>query len=234
MRLSFCILRSLITKKTAFRSEVQKFEAEVQNLNFPFKWSLKRFENWISVFNNRLISSDHVDILEIGSLHGHSANFLAWYFPMSSITCVDAWGLFSKEGTSEQQDKDEYLFDVNTKHIGPRLVKVKAFSMSFFESKYGSRNLFDLIYIDGSHDFDDVLSDAICAFRVLKPNGVIIFDDLFHRVEKGFDKSVLKALDLFITSKRHELEILRVDSQLFIQKKADIHSTKQKRQKQIS
>jgi SAM-dependent methyltransferase len=229
IRFTSGIFKSLSTRKSNFRSNVQKFESDIQHLDFPFKWSLKRFENWMLVFNNRLISSERLDILEIGCLHGHSANFFAWYFPSSTITCVDAWGLFSKKGTPDQQDKDELLFDTNTKHVGTRLVKVKAFSISYFESKYGQRNLYDLIYIDGSHDFDDVLSDAIYAFRILKPGGVIIFDDLFHRVEKGFDKSVLRALDLFITSKKHELELLRVDSQLFVQKKSDLNVREQKR-----
>ena len=37
--------------------------------------------------------------------------------------------------------------------------------------------MFDLIYIDGSHFFDDVFIDAYYAVRLLKPNGVVMLDD---------------------------------------------------------
>jgi predicted O-methyltransferase YrrM len=36
---------------------------------------------------------------------------------------------------------------------------------------------FDLIYVDGSHRFDDVFVDAYFGLRLLSPNGVIFFDD---------------------------------------------------------
>ena len=38
-------------------------------------------------------------------------------------------------------------------------------------------NNFDLIYIDASHYAPDVLSDAVLAFKLLKPGGILIFDD---------------------------------------------------------
>lgn len=36
---------------------------------------------------------------------------------------------------------------------------------------------FGLIYIDGSHQFDDVFVDAYFAFRLLAPDGLVLFDD---------------------------------------------------------
>jgi hypothetical protein len=36
---------------------------------------------------------------------------------------------------------------------------------------------FDLIYVDGSHVFEDVFIDAYFGFRMLNPGGVIVFDD---------------------------------------------------------
>ena len=37
---------------------------------------------------------------------------------------------------------------------------------------------FDVIYVDGSHFADDVLTDGINAWRLLKQGGIMIFDDL--------------------------------------------------------
>lgn len=38
-------------------------------------------------------------------------------------------------------------------------------------------NSFDIIYIDGAHDVKTVLIDAINAWELLKPGGILIFDD---------------------------------------------------------
>jgi predicted O-methyltransferase YrrM len=36
---------------------------------------------------------------------------------------------------------------------------------------------YDVVYIDGSHTADDVLEDAVLAWRLVKPGGLLIFDD---------------------------------------------------------
>ena len=36
---------------------------------------------------------------------------------------------------------------------------------------------YDIIYIDGSHATSDVLEDAVLSYRLLKPGGLLIFDD---------------------------------------------------------
>jgi hypothetical protein len=41
--------------------------------------------------------------------------------------------------------------------------------------KTGDR--FGMIYIDGSHLFEDVFVDAYFAFRLLEPDGIVAFDD---------------------------------------------------------
>lgn len=41
----------------------------------------------------------------------------------------------------------------------------------------GHAESFDLIYIDGSHQSTDVLTDAVSSFNLLKQGGLIIFDD---------------------------------------------------------
>ena len=41
----------------------------------------------------------------------------------------------------------------------------------------GQGKNFDLIYIDGSHRFDDVFVDAYFAFRLLRKDGIVLFDD---------------------------------------------------------
>jgi hypothetical protein len=39
---------------------------------------------------------------------------------------------------------------------------------------------YDLIYVDGSHVFEDVFIDAYYSFRLVSENGVVLFDDCRH------------------------------------------------------
>ena len=54
---------------------------------------------------------------------------------------------------------------------------------------------FDIIYIDGSHNGEDILSDAIESYKLLNIGGIIIFDDVVNSNKnisiqsyKGFEK----------------------------------------------
>jgi len=50
---------------------------------------------------------------------------------------------------------------------------------------------FDIIYIDGNHEPDYVLEDAILSFRLLKKGGYMIFDDYgWENVHIGVDSFI--------------------------------------------
>jgi hypothetical protein len=59
----------------------------------------------------------------------------------------------------------------------------------------------DLMFIDGSHEFEDVLRDSESAFRVLSPRGVVIWHDV-----TPYFPGVMKALEALPATK----EIYRV------------------------
>jgi predicted O-methyltransferase YrrM len=60
---------------------------------------------------------------------------------------------------------------------------------------------FDLIYVDGSHLFEDAFVDAYFAARLLRSGGVILFDDCA-------DAHVAKVIRFIKSNLRHALEIL--------------------------
>jgi len=54
-----------------------------------------------------------------------------------------------------------------------------------------------LIYIDASHYAPDVLSDAVIAFKLLKPGGMLIFDDYLWSGDENIVYYPKIAIDAF-------------------------------------
>lgn len=58
-----------------------------------------------------------------------------------------------------------------------RLVKNRCTSAEFFGGSSSFGRKCDFIYVDGDHTAPSVLADAVNAFQLLKPGGIIAFDD---------------------------------------------------------
>jgi predicted O-methyltransferase YrrM len=74
-------------------------------------------------------------------------------------------------------------------------------------------NSFDLIYIDGSHRAPDVIVDAILGFKLLRSQGVMIFDDYPWKTDAGGSENPLNspkiAIDAFTTLFAQQLDIVQ-------------------------
>ena len=150
-----------------------------------------------------------VRVLEIGSYEGASA--LMWSRAVGelcpdggSVLCVDPWEpyLGDEDINSNQtcRDMQEDLhtgaaferFTNNIKHDDPRA------PISFMRGTVVSRwnelralSRFDLIYIDGSHIYEDVLSDIRrCVSCLLHLDGTICGDDLERQADEVSEKEL--------------------------------------------
>jgi len=65
----------------------------------------------------------------------------------------------------------ENTFNQNLSAFKKRLIKFKGTSYSFFNT-HNEKNVYDSIYVDGSHHPNDVLIDAIKSFEALKAGGL--------------------------------------------------------------
>ena len=154
--------------------------------------------------------------LEIGSFEGNSAMFVAKNFPNARIHCIDNW-----IGTDEYH-KDlkfsnvEKNFDFNMSEFD-NYKKYKLSSDEFFKI---NNNSFDVIYIDGYHQADQVLKDFINSWEVLNDQGIIIFDDYIWKFFDKIENNQCYEINKFINKIKKKTKILKVsNSQLFIQKK---------------
>lgn len=169
-------------------------EAPATDMAPAFDFTEDWFSRHIPIWDSIITRLKPGKILEIGSFEGRSACYLIEKCPGLidgdvSITCVDSW-----EGGREHQPggmseavmtEVERRFDHNTGLALGRasrpvaLSKVKQCSRDAMAGLIaaGSAESFDLIYIDGSHEAPDVLSDAVMAFSLLRVGGTLIFDD---------------------------------------------------------
>jgi predicted O-methyltransferase YrrM len=169
------------------------------------------------------------NFLEIGSYEGRSAVWAAEHLLEDDgrILCVDTW-----EGGEEHKlgghnlTEAEFNFDYNVailhaKFPDRRIEKRKRPSYNALAGLAGTAETFDFIYIDGSHISKDVLTDACMAWPLLKPGGVMVFDDYLWGGD-GNARDVLHrpkvAVDAFVHMFTEELTYVSIGYQMIIRK----------------
>lgn len=103
-----------------------------------------------------------------------------------------------------------------------RVYKYKARSTEFLGSKlagYDRKDLYDFIYIDGSHTAPDVLTDACMAWPLLKSEGLMVFDDYMWGNPRDALHRPKIAIDAFTNIFGETAEIIHVGYQLVLRKK---------------
>ena len=189
------------------------------------------FSDWFSIkipilihYLNQYKFSKKLNLLEIGSFEGRSSIFFLKYFKTElliddiNLTCVDTW-----KGSHEELHKNinfdivEKNFDNNIKLYSDNVHKHKSTSRDFFKLK--NLKEYDFIFIDGSHEFDDVLSDANSSFQLLKKDGFMLFDDFNWFHYKDVKLNPAYAINIFLKENKKNLEIIFVDMLLLIKKK---------------
>lgn len=180
-------------------------------------------------------------ILEVGSYEGASACFLIdtlCKHQEIEITCVDTWmgGIEHQPGGIAHANMNavERNFDNNLKAASNaathpvNFTKIKGpsdLTLAHLLSS-GKKNYYDLVYIDGSHLAPDVLCDAVLGFRLVKPGGVLIFDDYnWHEgLPQGVDltRCPKPAIDAFTSLYWNKLQIIVAPLyQIYIHKVSD-------------
>ena len=133
-----------------------------------------------------------ISILEVGSYEGGSTIWFLRYLlshPDSVIVCVDAWTDTQSQdpdvnmhynGSATPSDDTFRIFQSNMKltNLSHHVRSMRGDSLSVLSSLVASNDImFDIAYIDGSHDTFDVMGDVILAWRLLKVGGIMILDD---------------------------------------------------------
>lgn len=155
---------------------------------FTEEWFDPMIPHWEDVFNKYYDKEKIKDVLEIGCYEGRATIFLCESILQDGVNydIVDTFGGTLEESGMEQasklfdQDKDflENTFKHNISfHPQINFNIHKGYSQYVLPVLAQQGKQYDFIYIDASHRADDTFIDAYYAHKMLKPGGLIIFDD---------------------------------------------------------
>lgn len=207
--------------KKKYSDEIKKYRERMEDLAISNDWFTNNIPFWIFIINRYGYKFKRIEALEIGSWEGLSSLFLLENLPKCQLTCADTWkgaDEHKKDFIFNQVLKNaENNFDRNTKIFNERLIKYKGTSFSFYNNKSTSE-VYDFIYIDGSHFCDDLLIDSIKCFQLLKTGGVMIFDDYLWRYYKKPSDNPGAAINSFLILKKGQYKIICMYYQIAIEK----------------
>ena len=183
-----------------------------------YKFSNDHFSNNIELWKRELskYASRPVMFLVVGTYEGRSAlwaldNILT--HPKSRLFAVDKYENIQEYYTFKQ---NLMVNPVNKKKV--TILKGKSQDMLKTPQILKHKDSFDIIFIDAEHHAKHVLENAILCFRLLKPGGLMIFDDYTN--SRRHDTTCPKrAIDSFLDAFADDLKVLYARWQVIIQKR---------------
>lgn len=189
-----------------------------RNFIFTNNW----FERNINISMKLLqtmFKDNKVDILEIGSHEGAST---VWMLENlcnangSTFTSIDPYLTDDKTSPVTSQTYQNFCHNISICKNKEKLTQYVALSQDILPKLVKKGKLFDIIYIDGSHQEDDVLFDLINADILIRSGGVILMDDV------GFDwdktEGVVGALKRFLLNSSGDYQLILKEYQCALQK----------------
>jgi predicted O-methyltransferase YrrM len=183
-----------------------------------FSGHIATWQRWFA----ETITTAPIRILEVGSWQGGSTLWLLDHVIAArggEISCCDTWA-----GSSEHTFLGslglslEELFDANVARTGlsKHVRKCKGRSQDVLPSLPAGS--FDLIYIDGAHEAQTVIQDAIHAHRLLAPGGFLLFDDLNYSFADSAQNTA-NAIDFFCRTFAADYRECERGAQLLLQRR---------------
>ena len=211
--------KSKILKKKCkknYKDQKIQFEDDIKEKSFSNKWFLNNFDIF-SFFLPQDKNSKFV-YLEVGCFEGLSSFFVLSEYKAVDATLLDIWDMPNPNSKtlSHNFNSIEDTFDNNLSRFN--FTKIKDDSVVAMRKLFKQNKSFDFIYIDGSHNGEDILSDAIEAFKILKKEGLIFFDD-FLQHDKNRALQSYEGIEKFLTLYSSYLKIEYFQNNLVVRKK---------------
>jgi predicted O-methyltransferase YrrM len=184
------------------------------------------YPNWFDgqkynfeIYLSHLQDKPNMRFLQIGVYTGDASVWLLDNILTGSgsvLIDVDTWkGSKEKEHEAINFEDVFNVYRTKTQHYD-KVIHFVSTSKEFFKSIKDSD--FDFIYIDGDHTSEQVAEDAENAWKVLKPKGIMAFDDYMWGQDLPPHSTPRPAIDAFLEKYEGTYDLLTKEYQVWIQK----------------
>jgi predicted O-methyltransferase YrrM len=163
-------------------------------------------------------------ILEIGTYAGLSIIEMLKLVPESTAIVIDLWENYYEYDNGvglniliNDSTGVEKLFYKNIKPFESRIQVLKGKSSDKLFELLLKNELFNFIYVDGSHRCLDVYLNIMIAWKLLKIGGIIVFDDYCYN-KRDILNSPYEAIEKFKNNYLNDFLILHQDYRVFLKK----------------
>jgi hypothetical protein len=153
---------------------------------------------------------------EVGAFYGANMISVAEIYgthPESTLIAIDPWTDYAEYPEYKGQQTtiyDAFQRNLSACGLSDRVTVSRGYSRDVLPTL--KDDWFDVIYIDGNHEPEYVLEDAVLAFRKVKVGGMLIFDDYGW----GGPDLTQRGIDGFLSGYHKRLSILGMrDGQVF-------------------
>lgn len=180
---------------------------------FTTDWFTRHIPRWRSILE-RYAGKPNIRYLEVGVFEGRS--FL-WVLenvlthPSSTATAIDVF---------PEDLEQRFTGNLDLSGARKRITILKGSSNRVLRKLRLSS--FAIIYIDGSHLAKDVYRDATLSWDLLKPEGILIFDDYLWQLHYPSDLRPKISIDAFLKAFAGEMEVVLYDYQIAVRKKGTV------------
>ena len=143
--------------------------------------SYRLANNWFRYLDVNAYQDEPINYLEIGTFYGANLLSVANTYCKhkdSKLHCIDPWEDYDEYPEYKNQQStiyDAFMTNVESSGVKSKIQINRGYSNA--EIPKFKDDFFDIIYIDGNHEPEYVMEDAVLSFRKLKTNGIMIFDD---------------------------------------------------------
>jgi predicted O-methyltransferase YrrM len=175
--------------------------------------------NWFNFVDINNFKDTPINYLEIGVFYGANILSVANSYALhsdSKLYCIDPWEDYAEYTEYKNQQTtiyNSFINNIENSGVKHKIIINRGYSnleIPKFEDEF-----FDIIYIDGNHECEYVLKDAVLSFTKLKKNGIMIFDDYGWIDFPGTQAAV----DAFLSDYHEKIIVLgQQDYQIFVKK----------------
>lgn len=205
---------------------------EVSGAQFTADWTSRFTDAWLNLFRQAgWIGKPNLHFLEIGCFEGRTTLWLLENVltdPTDTIHVIDTFEGSPEHGEELRAD----LYTRFNRNITPFKDKVRVDIRPSFEAllrmndntlMYGSgAALYDFVFVDGSHYQGDVITDAVLAWRLVRPGGMMVFDDYIWQWQDPITERInepRRGIDAFRQAFHYEYDIVLNGPQFGVRKK---------------